>query len=301
MIRMIAHSTGRSWREDPATVAPTVLIVGGFLTSPPFYWRLRDGLLERGAAGVVIAPVWTPDWLLSAVRGFGPIVTRVGRALLQAGEVSRASDGSRGAPVLLVGHSAGGMIARLLTSPEPFAGRRLGAPGRIGAIVSLGTPHHCAPTSVLGGQVGRLAADFADRVIPGAYFAPGTAYVSVASRVAVGRPDGDASARALYRVYQGVVELPGAPEIAGDGLVPVEAALLEGARHVVLDRAFHGQLESSWYGSPEHVDTWWPVALDAWWFALRARAAAPRPAVPDRGRLGGRALAAVTDTVTDAD
>ncbi len=129
MIRMIAHSPGRSWREDPATVAPTVLIVGGFLTSPPFYWRLRDGLLERGAPGVVIAPVWTPDWLLSAVRGFGPIVTRAGRALLQAGEVSRASDGSRGAPVLLVGHSAGGMIARLLTSPEPFAGRRLGAPG----------------------------------------------------------------------------------------------------------------------------------------------------------------------------
>jgi hypothetical protein len=295
MIRMTGP--GRSWRDDLEAVAPTVLIVGGFLTSPPFYWRLRDRLLERGAVDVVIAPVWTPDWLLSAVRGFGPIVTRAGRALLGAGESSRGSDRSRGAPALVVGHSAGGMIARLLTSPEPFAGRRLGAAARIGAIVSLGTPHHCAPTSVLGGQVGRLAAGFADRVVPGAYFAPHIAYVSVASRVAVGRPDGDPRSRTLYRVYQGVVHLSGAPEIAGDGLVPLEAALLEGARHVILDGAWHGQLEPSWYGSPEHVDTWWPVALEAWRSALRARAAAPRPAVPGRGRPGGRALAAVADAV----
>ena len=117
----------------------------------------------------------------------GPILTRSGRALLHAGEVADGSARSGGAPLLVVGHSAGGLTARLLTSPEPFAGRRLGAAPRIGAIVTLGTPHRVTPTGLAGRRLADAATDFADRVVPGPAFAPTTGYLAVASRSVVGR------------------------------------------------------------------------------------------------------------------
>ena len=119
--------TTADWRDDdPADLAPVVLLVGGFLTMPAWYRSMAAELRDRGAADVVIAPIYTPDWVLCAVRGLGPVTTRAGRSLLDAGARSAASPASRGAPILYVGHSAGGMLGRLLTSPEPFEGRRFG-------------------------------------------------------------------------------------------------------------------------------------------------------------------------------
>ena len=101
-----------AWRATPDDVEPTVLILGGFLTSPPLYRRMHRRLMERGAADVVVASIWLPDWLLVTTRGMGPILTRSGRALLHASDVANASPRSRGAPLLVVGHSAGGIAAR---------------------------------------------------------------------------------------------------------------------------------------------------------------------------------------------
>ena len=86
-----------TWRDDPDEVAPTVLLLGGFLTSPPLYARMGGQLLDRGAVGVVVAPIWLPDWLLVPARGYGAIVARSGRALLRAAAAA-GSSASRGAP-----------------------------------------------------------------------------------------------------------------------------------------------------------------------------------------------------------
>ena len=180
------------WRDvDPDELAPVVLLAPGFLTMPGWYDDLAASLRGRGAAEVLVAPVYLPDWVLAAVRGLGPITTRVARALLAAGERSVASTASRGAPVLLVGHSAGGLIGRLLTSPDPFEGRTLNAAGRIGALVTLGTPNAAPPLgrdrARWARRVGEAGARFAERHVPGAAFAPTTGYVSVASQLVVGR------------------------------------------------------------------------------------------------------------------
>ena len=119
---------GPGWLRHPDSIAPTVLILGGFLTGPPVYSGLAGRLRARGAAAVVVSNVWTPDWLLAGIRGTGPITTRSARALLAA--VRIAGDASEGAPLLVVGHSAGGIVARLLTAPEPFVGRRFAAVSR---------------------------------------------------------------------------------------------------------------------------------------------------------------------------
>jgi hypothetical protein len=258
-------------QEGPA---PVVLVLGGFLTSPPLYRPFVARLRERGVADVVVGSVWTMDWLLASQRGLGPVLTRSGRALLAAS--ARSDELALGAPVLVIGHSAGGMSARLLTSPEPFAGRRLNASGRIGAIVTLGTPHVVAPEDGPR-RVGSEAAAFANRVVPGAAFAPRTGYLAVASRRTTGRAHGTLRERRMWRIYRSLVPDPAAAdaagEITGDGLVPLECALLPGAPSIVFDDADHGQsIGTDWYGSERFIDTWWPAALDAWRGALAARA-----------------------------
>jgi hypothetical protein len=258
---------------DPADLAPVVLVAGGFLTTPGWYASLAAALRARGATDVLVAPVFPPDWILAAVRGLGPITTRVGRALLEAGERCAVNPASLGSPILYVGHSGGGIVGRLLTSPEPFEGRRLNASGRIGALVTLGTPHLVGDEARWGSRIAEAGARFANRHVPGAFFAPTTAYLTVASRFVPGDTGaGDGRARFMGQLYEDVHPSPDEPLVLGDGLVPVGSALLPGARHVVLDDAVHGPgVRAPWYGQDAQLDAWWPLALEAWRDALRAR------------------------------
>ena len=274
-----------AWRDvEPDVLAPVVLVAGGFLAMPGWYDGLAAGLRKRGVADVLVAPVYPPDWILAAARGLGPITTRVGRALLEAGVRSAELPTSRGAPVLFVGHSGGGLIGRLLTSPVPFEGRTLRAAGRIGALVTLGTPNAAGLATSDGGRWGRRVGEagtrFAERHVPGATFAPTTGYVSVASRLLVGRlRTEDGREQFVRRLYEDVYPQPDLDTVAGDGLVPVAAALLPGSHEIVLAGAVHAPGSSTaWYGAGANLDAWWPVALDAWREALRARlATGPAP------------------------
>lgn len=264
------------WRDlDPAGLSPVVLVAGGFLTMPGWYLPLAAALRARGAAEVVIAPVYPPDWVLCAVRGLGPVTTRVGRALLRAGEASAAHPASKGAPILYVGHSAGGIVGRLLTSAEPFEGRRMGGSGRIAALVTLGTPHLVGDEARWGSRVATAGARFANRHVPGARFAPTTGYLAVASRYVIGHDQAeDGRSRFVRRLYEEVHPSPDQPIVAGDGVVPVASALLPGAHHLVLDDAVHGPgVRAPWYGQEGQLDAWWPIALELWRDALRARQA----------------------------
>jgi len=276
-----------AWRDvEPDALAPVVLVGVGFLAMPGWYAGLAACLRERGAADVIVAPVYPPDWILAAARGLGPITTRVGRALLEAGARSAESPASCGAPVLYVGHSGGGLIGRLLTSPVPFEGRTLHAAGRIGALVTLGTPNAVVPMARdpgrWGRRVGEAGARFAERNVPGAMFAPTTGYVSVASRRLVGRLGSeDGRERFVRRLYEDVYPQPDVDSVEGDGLIPVAAALLPGSRQVVLADAVHAPgSRAPWYGDGANLDAWWPVALDAWRDALRSRLATSRGPSP---------------------
>lgn len=276
------------WTNHLDSLPPTVLILGGFLTAPPMYRPLVERLRARGAAGVVVANVWPPDWLLAGVRGVGPLTTRSGRALHDAWRLSR--EASRGAPLLVVGHSAGGIIARLLTAAEPFPGRRFGAAPLIGAIVSLGTPHRLAAGEGIGHRMNEMAAATADEVVPGAFFAPEIGYVSVASRAICADPTGHGRERVAGLLYRSIIGRAAVPGTEGDGLVPVAATQLAGARHVLLDHSIHGPgAAAPWYGTDDAVDAWWPAALESWRGALAYRAAMTTAADPAPPALPGTA------------
>ena len=109
--------------------------------------------------------------------------------------------------------------------------------------------------------------------MPGAFFAPTTAYLAVASRYVPGHPGAeDSRVRFMGRLYEDVHPSPDEPLVLGDGLVPLASALLPGARHLVLDDAVHGPgVHVPWYGQDAQLDAWWPLALEEWRNALRAR------------------------------
>lgn len=274
---MDQRDPARGWLVDP-DVRPTILILGGFMTPPPVYRALRRLLIERGAAEAVVASIWPPDWLLVGLRGHRAIVARSARALLAAGRV--AAELSKGAPVLVVGHSAGGVYGRILTSPVPFEGRMLGGSERIGAIATLGSPHRVGSHWRVRGDY----ATFAEAHVPGAFWAPRVGYLAVASSAAPGVADGTGPERWRWRTYRRLVvpeagsaasdgPLRAPARIDGDGVVPLDCAVLEGAETLIFDDVDHGTL-GRWYGSPDVLDRWWPLALDVWRRALDARRAA---------------------------
>ncbi len=249
---------------------PPVLIVGGFLTSPALYWRMRDRLLARGASSVGIAPVYTTDWLLLVRLGYGRLMRRVGRAIVR----SYRESGRR--PVLVIGHSAGGVLARLAMSPVPYQGYRAAVAEGVGALVTVGSPLHNAPDGDPRMRVAREVTSFLDETTPGAFFAPRTAYVTVEGSFVQGasRDDPDRRRRAAGGAYARVLGEAGR-EADGDGLIPAPAAHLDGATQLTLPGIIHGQaMRAPWYGDDPALDTWWPVALDAYRAAMDARASA---------------------------
>ena len=227
-----------------------VVIVGGHMTWSPSYRRLARILADISEREVHVVPITPLDWILGRFRGYGQLVfevaTTVDKALLE-------SDSDK---AVLVGHSVGGILARVYIGGDPpYGGRRYAGHRRISHLITLGTPHNVP-------NKGRLAPIAeVNELFPGALHEPkGIRYLCVAGAAV----DGATSKKARKR-YERFVE---DGRVKGDGEVPVEAALLSGAQSLVLDDLLHGRLHSwrkgRWYGSDrETVERWWPEELRA--------------------------------------
>ena len=222
---------------------------------PPNYIGLRRRLLRRGAGRVDICQLWPPDWLLAGMVGFGPVTRRAARAIAAT---SRAA-GRR--PIIVIGHSAGGIVARLAMSERPFDGRVPGVSEAVGCLVTLGTPHGLSTLTNSYRHAGHEAVAFLERESPGAYFAPRTGYLSVAGQVRLDAPRWPAG-RFVAELFRMMVGDESGTD--GDGIVPISAAHLDGARQLNLAGVRHGVIGSPWYGDEEVIDAWWPAALELW-------------------------------------
>lgn len=250
----------RSAAADPAR-GPAVLIVGGLLTSPWEYLVMRRDLLAAGAGRVWIAPVLGIHWLLSAFVGLGSA------AALVATTIDRLAS-TDGRPILLIGHSGGGVLARLATATAPFEGARRAHPVGVGALVTLGTPHRATRVDGILGRHGIHALRFLERhgAPPDA---PPTLTVGSDFDVANEGRGGAALRRvrselasATYFALRG----RGADVPRGDGMVPFETAFLPGSVQVRLRGIAHAPLVwmAPWYGSPEGIAAWWDDAVRLW-------------------------------------
>lgn len=242
---------------------PAVLIIGGLLTSPPLYWAMRRRLLDRGAGRVAIAPVSAWRWLASAFEGLGPATSIVARA------IDRLSDADGGRPILVIGHSGGGILARLALAPQPFDGAGRPRPGTVGAVVTIGTPHLAVRVDGTLGRQGLRALRFLVRY-EGPKGPAGT-WLTIGSTFLENEDPG--GGWALRRLRRGLasacyVALLGARgrRVEGDGMVPLECTPLPAGEHLKLEGFAHGPVlwGGRWYGSDAGLDLWWASAMEAW-------------------------------------
>ena len=223
-----------------------IVIVGGATWWPSGYRNFANTLQEISGCEVHVTPITPLDWAVGYFRGFGQLVfevaTTVDRALLE-------SDAKK---VVLLGHSAGGLACRVYIGGDPpYGGRRYSGHRRVEHLITLGTPHNVRETKRVA-PISRI-----NDLFPGALHADGgLRYLSVAGDAV----DGASSAKVRKR-YERFVE---DGRVSGDGVVPVEAALLPGSEEVVVDGAHHNGRMGLWYGSnAETVGRWWPESLCA--------------------------------------
>lgn len=223
-----------------------IVIVGGLTSTPRRYRGLARVLHDLSGSEVHVAPLTPLDWLRARYRGYGQLVfevaSTVDRALLE-------SDSNR---AVLVGHSAGGLACRIYVGGDPpYGGRRYSGHRRVSALITLGTPH------LASGRQSFLPISRVNELFPGAlHEAAGLGYLSVAG----GAADGATSARVRKR-YERLVE---DGRVRGDGVVPIESALLPGSETLVLDDLYHNHHFGRWYGSDHtSVERWWPQQLRA--------------------------------------
>ena len=256
---------------EPST-RPHVVIIGGFLTEAAQYGPMRERLLAQGAERVTIAPIHLPDWAVMAFAGMGPSLLRGARAIREARLESPE-------PVIVIGHSMGGIVARLAMAPEPLDGRWAGVAEDVGCLVTLATPHYFDP-EIPWRHAGQRAAEHLEQVSPGAWFGPETGYLTVGSTAV--RPAHRApvsSALALFnRSLRSLVgETPGA---SSDGLIGSDRCQLEGVRHIEFSDVLHGLFYGPWYGDADIIERWWPAAVEEWDAALAVRARAGEHPLP---------------------
>ena len=207
---------------------------------------LRSALLRRGHETVDVVPLERIEWLRVATGLLEPAFWQskaaptglaynwyLERARLAIESAHEASGGER---VMIVGHSAGGWLARAVLADGAWPdGRR--ASELVSTLVTLGTPHFPPPD---GSDPTRGALTLVDEAYPGAYLAAeGIRYITVAGDAIVGSDaaatavsdqagqrktaSGASAAKVAFDSYRMVC---GRGDVTGDGVVRAEPANL---------------------------------------------------------------------------
>ncbi|MDX2271262.1 MAG: lipase [Cyanobacteriota bacterium] len=227
-------------------IYPTV-ILPGYLAGARDYFPLQQALEESGCPSRVV-PLRVKDWIPTlGGRAVTPILQAL-QATIAATQAEFASP-----KVNLVGHSAGGWIARIYLGSVPYHGQVWAGRRQIASLVTLGSPH----TSQERWTLTNL--NFVNDHYPGAFW-PEISYVCIAGESVLGcrwrwtsLPQPWLSWLA-YSSYQLTV---GVGDIWGDGITPISAAHLDGATNLTIPGIFHSSRGGRpWYGSPPALNTW---------------------------------------------
>ena len=232
-------------RDSSATPCEPVVVLGGSWHTPRDYWEMQPALEKLTGQAVTVVPTTRFDWALSVLSpGWARILDKLDRAVKQTLRRTGA------AKVVLIGHSTGGVAARLYLRPEPFRGRTYAGLDSVRTLITLGSPNHTRRGSRMARRV--------ETIHPGAPFSPAVRYVSVAGKAVHGDPYGKRQVRRSYRSYK---RLCGHGEEWGDGVVPLPSALLAGSASVLLEGVYHfSRGGRPWYGNTRVVRLWWEAA-----------------------------------------
>ena len=225
-----------------------VVILGGFLITAEAYAPMAEWLKHQGVRDVLVVPMTRIDWLLTIWSfGWRRVLDRVDDLVKQLQNQSL-----KGAKVTLIGHSSGGVMLRLYLSHEPFQGRIYAGSKRCDRLVTLGSPHQAIRATPLRAMV--------DQRFPGCH-EPGVDYVAIAGQLDLLSNHASAfSRRSANASYQRAADVE---SCTGDGLVPVQSALLRGSRSLIQTDTAHGGLFGDfWYASTQRLEVWWDFVVN---------------------------------------
>ncbi len=223
---------------------PTV-IVPGYLASAQPYQEMESALIAQGFPSVTV-PLRKRDWF--STLGDRSVLHIIQALDATAQRVMVDYDCNQ---INLVGHAAGGWIARIYLGERPYQvhpsdRQRTGprpARGHVGALITLGTSH------VSARRWSQKNLDFVNQTYPGAFYRD-VRYTCIVGKAVMGNP----SNKAAFKRYK---MTGGEGAVWGDGVVPIASAHLAGATNVVLDDVFHtAHPQRLWYGSTSVVDKW---------------------------------------------
>lgn len=223
---------------------PTV-ILPGYLAGASDYRSLEQTLQELGFPTVTV-PIRWQDWIPTLG---GRSVTPILRQLDVTVQHLRQQSGSP--KVNLIGHSAGGWLARIYLGEKPYcvhptdsADCLWHARAQVASLVTLGTPH------VSQERWTRRNLDFVNLTYPGAFYSD-VRYVCVAGKAILG------DRWRSWLAYSSYNLTCGQGNCWGDGITPIEAAHLVGAENLTVDGVRHSPRPGTlWYGSPAIVQEW---------------------------------------------
>eukprot|EP00401_Gymnodinium_catenatum_P008418 CAMPEP_0117563756 /NCGR_PEP_ID=MMETSP0784-20121206/55665_1 /TAXON_ID=39447 /ORGANISM="" /LENGTH=295 /DNA_ID=CAMNT_0005361425 /DNA_START=22 /DNA_END=910 /DNA_ORIENTATION=+ len=218
-------------------------------------------LRRRGFPSVETLPVARYDWLRVLLglfdedfrAGKAPPETAFGWYLDRVEELVMRTSAEHGDErVLLLAHSAGGWLARAALSRASVAERTC-------ALVSLGSPHLAPPPEPPGDDQTQGALPHVSKNYPGAFFRErGITYVTVVGSAVIGDEQAERGTpeREAWISY---IRLVGRGDVAGDGIVPVAGAHLDGATQITLPGVRHSVgTPAVWYGAEGVIDQWLP-------------------------------------------
>ena len=224
---------------------PTVIIPGYFAGAAP-YRALEADLNQRGLWATTV-PFTRQSWLPTlGGRSVQPILTTIANTVAHTQAVTGSDR------VNLIGHSAGGWIARIYLGDRPYA---VHAADRdrpncwsghksVDTLLTLGTPH------VSQERWTRRNLDFVNQTYPGAFYSH-INYVCVAGKAVFGQR------WRTWFTYNSYQLTTGKGDCWGDGITPITAAHLTDAKNLVLDDVYHSPEPAvTWYGSPQIVEAW---------------------------------------------
>ncbi|GAB4217806.1 MAG: lipase [Synechococcales cyanobacterium] len=225
-------------------VRPSVIIPGYFATASEYLDVQAD--LERQGYPTAIVPVQVSNWLVTVG---GRPVTPILRLIDQTVQTVRERYGSD--QVNLIGHSAGGWIARIYLGSHPYDGQRWHRQEQVSTLISLGTPHRSREPWTKNNL------GFVNNHYPGA-FCPQVKYVCLAGKGLFGQPfDWQRWNVGEWFAYTSYELTDGQGSVWGDGITPIPAAHLDGATNLVFEQVMHSPRGNRlWYGSPTILPQW---------------------------------------------